>query len=163
MPGGCNDPQARMPLHRRGTKVRVKSFVPTNRIDYDLQREYNLMDDLSGIIADLEQQRDAIDRALAALREIGGEQPLKRRGRSPRQSGATKAPYAATDGRQRQIEAMRRYWAAKKALGKAVAKKATKRRGLTAAGRRRLSELMKARWASKNPPKPVAKKKKAAA
>ena len=87
------------------------------------------MDDLSSIIADLEQQRDAIDRALAALRAIGVEQPLKRRGRSPKQSGATKASYAATDGRQRQIEAMRRYWAARKAGGKAVAKKATKRRG----------------------------------
>jgi hypothetical protein len=122
-----------------------------------------LTDDLSSIIADLEQHRDAIDRALDALREIGGEQPLKRRSRPPQQSGGTKTADAARDGRQRQIEAMRRYWAAKKAGGVAVAKKATKKSGLTAAGRKRLSEMMKARWASKNPPKPVAKNKKATA
>ena len=43
----------------------------TNRIDYELERENDLMDDLSSIIADLEQQRDAIHRALDALRGIG--------------------------------------------------------------------------------------------
>ena len=118
-----------------------------------------MTDDLSSIIADLVQHRDAINRALDALGEIDGEQPLKMRTRPPQQSGATKTSDVARDGRQRQIEAMRRYWAAKKAGGVAVAKKATKKGGLTPAGRKRLSEMMKARWASKNPAKSVAKKK----
>ena len=112
--------------------------------------------DLTGIIADLEQQRDAVDRALAALREIGGggAAPAKRRGR-PRGRGKAAAA-------NRRSEGQRRRWAEKKAAENTSATKlAAKKRTLTAAGRKRLSELMKARWASKNPPKPVAKKRAA--
>jgi hypothetical protein len=118
------------------------------------------MEDLTSIIADLEQQRAAIDRALTALREIGGTgsiAPAKRRGRPPgRKTDVTVATA------NRRSEGQRRRWAEKKAAEKTAATKpATKKRGLTAAGRKRLSELMKARWASKNPPKKVAKKKAA--
>lgn len=110
------------------------------------------MNHLSGIIADLENQRNAIDRALLAVREIGGTAGVttpKRRGRPPKQPDAA-TNVTATDGRERQRAAMRRYWATKRAGGSNVA---TKKRGQAAAGRRRLSEAMKARWASMNPPK----------
>jgi hypothetical protein len=120
------------------------------------------MEDVSTIIADLEQQRDAIDRAFAALRDVGGAAgeaaPAKRRGRPP---GSMKTVSADTGNKR--SEGQKRRWEAKKAAGTAVAtKSATKKRGLTAAGRKRLSEMMKARWASKNPPKPVARKRAAA-
>jgi hypothetical protein len=108
-----------------------------------------LVSDLTNIIIGLEQQRDAIDRALAALREIGGAgsvAPAKRRGRPPGSN-------SAADAGNRRSEGQRRRWAEKRA-----AKAAPKKRGLTAAGRKRLSALMKARWASKNPPKPMTKK-----
>src|SRR5437868_1465354 len=101
------------------------------------------MDDLTSIITQLEQQRDAIDRALAVLREVGGTgdvAPAKRRGRPP---GSGNAAAAAN----RRSEGQRRRWAEKRALERpAATKHAAKKRRLTAAGRKRLSELMKARW-----------------
>ena len=127
-------------------------------MDYDLEREKNLTNDVSSIVADLEQQREAIERALVALREIvgsGGAAPAKRRGRPPGPQEQITA-----DAGNRRSEGQRRRWAEKKAAEKtATTKRAAKKRTLTAAGRKRLSELMKARWASKNPPKPVAKKR----
>jgi hypothetical protein len=120
-----------------------------------------LTNDVSSIIEGLEQRRDAIERALAALREIsgaGGVAPAKRRGRPP---GPRKD--ISADTANRRSEGQRRRWAEKKAAeNAATTKPAVKKRGLTAAGRKRLSEMMKARWASKNPPKPVVKKKAAA-
>ena len=113
------------------------------------------MDDVSAVIGQLELRRNAIDRALAALREVGGATvaPAKRRGRPP---GSGKGATAAN----RRSEGQRRRWAKKAAAEtSAPTKSAKKRRGLTAAGRKRLSEMMKARWASKNPPKKVARKK----
>jgi hypothetical protein len=103
--------------------------------------------DIESIIQQLERQRTAIDNAIEALRGVSGEsQPAaKRRGRPPK---AAKRSMSAA-GRQRQIAAMRAYWAAKKAGGKKATKKAAKKRGLTAAGRKRLSDNMKRMWAEK--------------
>jgi hypothetical protein len=112
--------------------------------------------DLTSIIQQLERQRTAIDNAIEALRGVSGEsQPaVKRRGRPPKK--VAKRSMSA-EGRQRQIAAMRKYWAAKKAGGKKVAaKKAKKKGGLTAAGRKILSENMKRMWAEKK----LGKKKK---
>jgi hypothetical protein len=112
-----------------------------------------LESDLTSIITELELKRAAIERALSALREIGGEGPAptasKRRGRPPgskNQAGSVEAGNARSEGQ-------RRRWAEKKAAEAEAAPAAKKRRGLAAAGRKRLSEMMKARWASKNPPK----------
>ena len=41
------------------------------------------LNDIQNIIERLEQQRAAIDNALAALREVSGTEPKKRRGRPP--------------------------------------------------------------------------------
>jgi hypothetical protein len=107
-----------------------------------------LASDLSSLIIQLQQQRDAIERALSALRDIGGNtsapSPAKKRGRPP---GRKFSP----ETRRRMSEAQKRRYAEKKAPEAAPAVK--KRAGLTAAGRKRLSAMMKARWASKNPPK----------
>jgi hypothetical protein len=114
-----------------------------------------LATDLTSIIAELEQQRSAIDNALIALREVSGRGSVaptaaKRRGRPP----GTKNQGGSVEARNRRSEGQRRRWAEKKAAEKtASAKPAAKKRELTAAGRKRLSEMMKARWASKNPPK----------
>ena len=113
--------------------------------------------DLSNIITELEQQRDAIVRALEALRSFGGgteaAPATKRRGRPP---GSGRKRVLSPEGRQRIIEATKRRWAAVRNAEKQQAPK--KRGGMSAAARKRLSELMKARWASKNPPKPVGRK-----
>lgn len=82
------------------------------------------MSEIDNIITSLERQKAAIDTAIAALREIGGTEPKTRRGRPP---GGTKARKRtrniSPEGRQRQIEAMRRYWAQRKAGGKTAARK----------------------------------------
>jgi hypothetical protein len=102
------------------------------------------MPDLTSIIQQLERQRTAIDNAIEALRGVSGEsQPAPKRGRPKGKKRSM------SEGRQRQAEAMRAYWAAKKAGGKKATKKAAKKRGLTAAGRKALSDAMKKRWAAK--------------
>lgn len=121
------------------------------------------MNDIGGIIASLEQQRAAIERALAALREVsGGAAPAAKRGPGrPPKSGAKPKRVLSPEGRARIIAATKRRWAAvRKAQGLAPKKQTAKKKraGLTAEGRARLSALMKARWASGNPPKKVAKK-----
>lgn len=84
------------------------------------------MNEIESIIERLEQQRAAIDNALTALREVGGTEPEKRRGR-PTGSGKArkKTRHISPEGRQRQIEAMRKYWAKKKA---GAAKRTSKKR-----------------------------------
>ena len=122
--------------------------------------------DFTSIINELQQRAAAIDRALEALRGVGGVNvaaaPAKRRGRPPGSKNKTPGTkrVLSPEGRRRIIEATKRRWAAvRKGQKQAPAQKQVpvKRRGMTAAGRKRLSELMKARGASKNPPKPVAR------
>jgi hypothetical protein len=98
------------------------------------------------IITRLERQRAAIEKAIEALWGINNETVSANRGSGTR-SRATASP---TDGRQRQIDAMRRYWAERKAGGKkAAAKKAARKGGITPEGRKRLSEMMRKRWAAR--------------
>ena len=73
------------------------------------------LNDIQNIIERLEKQRAAIDNALAALREVGRSEPKKRRGRPPGSGKAKKARNVSPEGRERHREAMRRYWAEKKA------------------------------------------------
>ncbi len=91
------------------------------------------MKDVDNIIADLEQQRTAIEKAIAALREIGGSAavPQPRRPGRPVGSGkkaaaapapAKKSRRLSPEGRRRIIEALKKRWAEKKAAGKKAAK-----------------------------------------
>ena len=59
------------------------------------------MSEMDSIIANLEQRRKALDTAITALRGNDGKGPNSIS--SPTQPGLT-------EGRKRQIEAMRRYW-----------------------------------------------------
>lgn len=95
------------------------------------------MNDVDSIISQLEKQRDAIDRALAALREVdGGSAPVKRRGRPPAQKKATSKRVLSPEGRARISEAAKRRWADLKksqTTARGPAKKATKKRRKAAA------------------------------
>lgn len=111
---------------------------------------------LKDIIKTLEHQKTAIERALAALREVDGTSVqaaaeaapvVTRRGRRARKGGMT------AEGRRRLSEALKKRWAAKRA-GSAVkpakaTAKAARKGGITAEGRRRLSEALRKRWAAK--------------
>jgi hypothetical protein len=109
---------------------------------------------LKEVIKGLEKQKTAIERALAALKEVDGTTvesapaaavPV-RRGRAKRKGGMT------AEGRRRLSEALRKRWAVKRAASqvKPLAKaKARKKGGMTPEGRKRLSEALKKRWAVK--------------
>jgi hypothetical protein len=96
----------------------------------------NTMSEIGSIIAQLERHRKSLDTAIAALRGNDGQGPNS--SSAPDQSGLS-------EGRKRQIEAMRRYWAEKQAASSR--KKAARR--ITPEGRRRLAEAMRKRWAAK--------------
>ena len=112
------------------------------------------MKPLDQVISDLENQREAIDRALEALRSIQStESPSvgqKRRGRPP---GGKKTMSA--EGRARIAEAQRKRWAAQKEAQAGSPKKRRGKRGISAAGRKRLAEAMRRRWAAKRAKKAV--------
>jgi hypothetical protein len=105
------------------------------------------MNGIDNIIAQLEEQKAAVERALETLRdfdETGTITAAKSAGKaaSARKRGMT------PEGRRRLGLAMKKRWAAKRTGAKA--KKATaKKAGLSAAGRRKLAEAMKRRWAVK--------------
>ena len=109
---------------------------------------------LKEVIKGLEKQKTAIERALAALKEVDGTAVESappaaapaRRGRPKRKGGMT------PEGRRRLSEALKKRWAVKRAASqvKPQAKaKAKKKGGMTPEGRKRLSEALKKRWAVK--------------
>jgi len=67
------------------------------------------VNDLGKIIVQLEREKAAIERALAALREIGGGKPSASGPRSRRRGRLS------AEGRRRIAEAARRRWAKKRA------------------------------------------------
>jgi hypothetical protein len=75
---------------------------------------------VEAIISKLEQQRDAIERALSALRQVESTPttavPTKKRGRPPGRRGRMSA-----EGRARIAEATRKRWADKRAADAAAA------------------------------------------
>lgn len=116
------------------------------------------------VIEKLEEQRTAIERALAALREVGGAvrrgaaAPARRTAPAKRKGGMT------PEGRRRLSEALKRRWAAKRAASQVKAKakataKAKRKGGMTPEGRRKLSEALKKRWAVKRAAKAAQVKK----
>jgi hypothetical protein len=96
-----------------------------------------VMNGLDGIIKQLEGQKAAIERALQALREVGGDVP------------GTSLPSASTANGKRSA-AQKARWAAKRAAeGSPSATPAKAKRGMTPEGRQKLAEAMKQRWAAK--------------
>ena len=88
---------------------------------------------LSKIIGALEEQRNALDRALAALRKMGTSAAQDRGAAKPAQKHPTaskKHSHMSEEGRRRVAEAQRKRWAAQK-------KSATKKIGSKKHGARR--------------------------
>ena len=101
------------------------------------------------IIAQLEHQKTAIERALLALRDVEGVEP-------PATTAIPAATGRATGkgaGRNRRSLAQKKRWAARRAtegMTSAVpTTSAPHKGGMTEDGRRRLAEAMKRRWAVK--------------
>jgi hypothetical protein len=102
------------------------------------------MNAIANIIAQLEKQQAAIERALETLHNVaesGSITPTKSTGKAAKKGGMS------PEGRRRIALAMKPRWAASRTG--AEAEPATKKRGLTAAGRRKLAEAMKRRWVAK--------------
>lgn len=108
---------------------------------------------LNSIIAQLERQKTAIERALAALSEVEGAAPMV----TPR------ASLTATTGQSNKRSlAQKARWAAKKSsevIPVAASEEAARKGGMTAEGRKRLAEAMKRRWAVKRTQATAAKKR----
>jgi hypothetical protein len=112
------------------------------------------LSDVEGIISELEQQRAAIERALAALREIWGisdgstTAPAKRRGRPPGRK-------FSAETRRRMSEAQQRRHGGKRAeeVAPEKATPATKQRGkkrnISPEGRARIADAARRMWATR--------------
>jgi len=111
----------------------------------------------NGIIAQLERQKTAIDRALAALRDVDGTQEAATEATATTElassAPATRKGGMTPEGRKRLSAALRKRWAAKKGAQSApaaVPQKAPARKvSFTPEGRKRLAEAMRRRWAVK--------------
>jgi hypothetical protein len=84
------------------------------------------MDALNDIISRLESQKQAIEKALSALREVGGGASTAPAKRAYTRRGAKKTGGISAEGRRRLAEAMKKRWALKRA-GSAVKKSARKK------------------------------------
>ena len=82
------------------------------------------MNDLDNIVANLERQREAIDKALEALRGVSGASTDV--GRPAARKAANKRTGLTEEGRRRLSENMRKRWAAKRTAGQS--RRARKRR-----------------------------------
>lgn len=111
------------------------------------------MNELDGIIAQLEQRRAALDRALSALHQVGGSASSSSGAPAQPEAAVTKKGGVTPAGRRRIAEASRMRWAQKRAaqaeaeLAEKNAAAAQKRR--TTIARKKMSETMKQRWAAK--------------
>ena len=108
-----------------------------------------MTDGLASIIAQLERQKAAIERALAALREIGtAAAPAP-----PASAPSARKPGKTPSARNLRSEGQKKRWAAKKAaevgLAAIPAKAASRKDRLTSEGRQKLADAMKKRWAVK--------------
>jgi hypothetical protein len=110
---------------------------------------------LASAISELEHQKDAIDRALSALRAIGtsGRKP----GATNNSAGVSRGKRRlSAEGRGNIIAALKKRWAEKRAaqdgaaaMKKAApAKKKAKKRVLSAEARKKMADAARKRWAA---------------
>ena len=107
--------------------------------------------DIQQILADLNRDRDRLDRAIAALEGLGSRS-AGRRGRPPgakQAKSGRKGGGITPAGRRRLSEMMKKRWMERKK------KAAPKRKPMSAASRKRLSEMMKKRWLERKKTKPA--------
>ena len=110
-----------------------------------------MLDGLTSIISQLERQKEAIERALAALREVDGVT-------TPDPAPATPSTRKSKASNKRSL-AQKARWAAKKAamVQEGGMNEIGKKPGMTDAGRKRLADAMKKRWAVKRAASAVTK------
>jgi hypothetical protein len=105
------------------------------------------MSGIDGVIRQLEAQKAAIERALAALREVEGIQPA---GEPAIKSAPGRKASAKKSARS---EGQKKRWALKKATEASApvetAEAAPRKSRLSEEGRKRISEATKKRWAAK--------------
>ena len=110
------------------------------------------MSHIASVISELERQKDAIDRALVALRTVVASAP-KQRADNPAAVSHTKRRLSA-EGRRNIIAAVKKRWAEKRAAQdnalpkKTAPAKKTKRRVLSAEARKKMADAAKKRWAA---------------
>ena len=111
------------------------------------------MSDIAAVISQLETQREAIQRALEALRGISGSSSLSSaKGKAPR--SRSRKRHLSPEGRARIIAATKKRWAAQKAAQGRNAKAGTatvkrKRRKLSAEARKKMGDAQRKRWAAR--------------
>ena len=111
------------------------------------------MSQIANVISELEHQKDAIDRALSALRAIGTSEPAP--GATNNSAGVSRGKRRlSAEGRRNIIAAVKKRWAEKRAAQDGTAskkaaptKKATKRI-LSAEARKKMADAAKKRWAA---------------
>jgi len=105
-----------------------ESWLHSHRSGQTAATAVNMSDGLEGIIAGLEQQKSAIERALSALRDI--ESPGPASAPAPKQTPSGVASKRrggiSAEGRRRLAEAMKRRWALKRTA--VQAKKSARRK-----------------------------------
>jgi hypothetical protein len=115
------------------------SYYSVNWVQAEVRAttEGDFLKDIETIISQLEEQRSAIERAISALRDIGGSEAILvkkgRPGRPPAIAGDSPAPVSkrrlSPEGRKRIVQALKKRWAAKKAAGKRTGAKKGKKAG----------------------------------
>ena len=111
------------------------------------------MNDIAAVISQLETQREAIQRALEALRSISGSSSLSSGAKGAAPRGRTRKRRLSPEGRARIIAATKKRWAAQRAAQGRNAKAGTantgkrKRRKLSAEARKKIAEAQRKRWA----------------
>ena len=112
-----------------------------------------MADGLTSIITQLERQKAAIDRALAALRDMGDAPAPEASAEAEPVAPTTRKRGMSPEGKKRIAAALKKRWAAKKGAQSApaaVPQKAPARKvSFTPEGRKRLAEAMRRRWAVK--------------
>ena len=112
------------------------------------------MSHIANAISELERQKDAIDRALSALRAIGTSGTV--RGASNNSAGVPRGKRRlSAEGRRNIIAAVKKRWAEKRAAQdsaaasqKAAPAKKAKKRVLSAEARKKMADAAKKRWAA---------------
>ena len=114
------------------------------------------MKEIQTIISQLERQQAAIERALAALREIEGIETATARGQERPQKKRSRKRRMSAEGRARIGAATRKRWADKRAAEAAsTAKKAStatrrkRKRNISPEGRARIAAAARKMWAAK--------------
>jgi len=111
--------------------------------------------DLANAISELERQRDAIDQALSALREI--EAPTTTQSRSNNSAGkpTRKRWRISAVGKRNIIAALKKRWAAKRAAEASGASKPSRgskpgpKRKVSATARKKMAEAAKKMWVAR--------------